>query len=160
MTQANSKDSIVFINIGSKNNQPNWNFGDGNTANSDSTIHAFKKAGTYTVSLSTTSINGCLETTSIIITIEPNDYFIPNAFSPNGDFNNDDFAPVGDDIVDFSLKIYNRWGIQVFNGDNIAWNGRSSNGTIYKNGVYTYLVQITLSNGVSEEFKGNVNLFR
>jgi gliding motility-associated-like protein len=155
-----SKDSIVFINAGPKNNQPIWDFGDGNIANSDSTVHTFEKAGTYRVILTTTSINNCLEKTSLVITVEPSEYFIPNAFSPNNDNTNDIFFPIGDDIVNYDLKIYNRWGNQIYKSHNIPWDGRSSNGRKLEAGVYSYVIKINLSNGLSEEFKGNVTLFR
>lgn len=37
-------------------------------------------------------------------------FFIPNAFSPNGDGINDEFALKGNFIKDATLTLYNRWG--------------------------------------------------
>lgn len=40
----------------------NWNFGDGNTAPGPAPTHVYQNSGNYTVSLSTTDINGCVST--------------------------------------------------------------------------------------------------
>ena len=45
-----------------------WNFGDGNTANTQNTTYTYSIAGTYTVSLVITDINGCKDSTTISIT--------------------------------------------------------------------------------------------
>src|SRR5690606_13916629 len=39
-----------------------WNFGDGNTSNLDTPIHTYTNPGTYTVVVTTTTINGCITT--------------------------------------------------------------------------------------------------
>ncbi|MCW3103558.1 MAG: gliding motility-related protein [Bacteroidetes bacterium] len=59
---------------------------------------------------------------------------IPNIFTPNGDGVNDEFLVSGNGIKSFSMTIYNRWGIKVFQSDDIAtgWNGGNSpDGTYY-----------------------------
>lgn len=48
--------------------------------------------------------------------IEPNIY-IANSFTPNGDDNNDFFGPVFTEGLEYwNLKIYNRWGKEIFEG--------------------------------------------
>ena len=51
--------------------------------------------------------------------------FFPTAFSPNGDGLNDNYLPIGQDVVDYQLEIYNLWGELVFSSTDIArgWNG-------------------------------------
>lgn len=44
----------------------------------------------------------------------PQYVYFPNAFSPNGDGINDIFKPVGQDIVSYSISVYNRWGQRIF----------------------------------------------
>lgn len=59
---------------------------------------------------------------------------IPNIFTPNGDGVNDEFLVSGNGIKSFSMTIYNRWGIKVYQSDDIAkgWNGgNSADGTYY-----------------------------
>lgn len=70
-------------------------------------------------------------------------FFIPNAFTPDDDGLNDYFeirhtCP----LVEFSISIYNRWGIQVFKSSDIdaPWNGYYG-GSLMPQGVYTYLIE-------------------
>ncbi|MCX6305710.1 MAG: gliding motility-associated C-terminal domain-containing protein [Bacteroidetes bacterium] len=54
------------------------------------------------------------------------EYFIPNAFSPNGDGINDFFRVNGlYKNIDFNMVVYDRWGQQVFQSDDIdkGWDG-------------------------------------
>ncbi len=67
---------------------------------------------------------------------------VPSAFSPNGDGLNDVFLPVvqgGCLVAGGSLKIYNRYGQLVYNGDDIrkGWDGTHS-GKIADIGTYFY----------------------
>ncbi len=49
----------------------------------------------------------------------------PNIFTPNGDSNNDVFWIIAEDISNYQLKIYNRWGEIVFMSqtDSEVWDG-------------------------------------
>lgn len=66
--------------------------------------------------------------------------FIPNAFSPNGDGINDKFViPCNDENPKATLKIFDRWGVQVWasNGHyNNDWDGRNQGGTQCPDGTY------------------------
>jgi gliding motility-associated-like protein len=55
----------------------------------------------------------------------PPTLYFPNAFSPNGDGLNDSFAGIGEDVIDYHLQIYNRWGQCIFESfdQNEQWNG-------------------------------------
>lgn len=50
---------------------------------------------------------------------------IPNIFTPNADGFNDVFEMQGDELVYFQLEIYDRWGLKVFETDDIygTWDG-------------------------------------
>ena len=65
------------------------------------------------------------------IFITPAQLYIPTAFSPNEDGNNDTFAAKGRYIVQFNLEIYDRWGNIIFESQdlNTGWNGTASDGT-------------------------------
>src|SRR5690606_12298379 len=43
--------------------------------------------------------------------------FVPNAFTPNGDFLNDQFSWYYASIKDFSIRIYDRWGELIYEAD-------------------------------------------
>jgi gliding motility-associated-like protein len=55
--------------------------------------------------------------------------YFPNAFTPNNDGLNDYFSPSGNDIIGFNIRIYNRWGQEVFISNNLneKWDGNYNN---------------------------------
>lgn len=55
--------------------------------------------------------------------------YIPNAFTPNGDGTNDFFGVIGDNLPDYELMIFDRWGQLVIVLDNAAntWDGTYRN---------------------------------
>ena len=61
--------------------QLDWDFGDGNTGVGSPITHGYAANGTYTVTLTATSDQGCFDDTSMVITINPNPIadFIPTA---------------------------------------------------------------------------------
>lgn len=87
--------------------------------------------------------------------------YIPNAFAPNGV--NREFRPYlqfGEPTI-YLLSIYDRWGGKLFETRAIdnGWDGRS-NGKAAPQGVYTYLLQLTQSNGKIIQQSGTVLLLR
>lgn len=96
-------------------------------------------------------------------------YILPNAFTPNGDGQNDLFTPCRCprfvDRVDF--KVYNRWGELLFTGDGnplLNWNGKASSGAEVPTGVYYYEAKVKFYrlSAADEEvtYKGWINLSR
>lgn len=86
---------------------------------------------------------------------------IPNAFSPNNDGMNDCFQLLGADLSEVQMRIFNRWGQEVFyaNDPGACWNG-SMNGEDAEMGVYVYHTIFTYTDGREETQKGNVTLVR
>jgi len=74
-----------------------------------------------------TDVNGCSSTDSVMVYISDNKvFFVPNAFSPNGDGLNDIFLPKYQcDLTLENFSIYNRFGQRVFFTNNKfkGWNG-------------------------------------
>ncbi|MDB5283150.1 MAG: sprB [Bacteroidota bacterium] len=89
------------------------------------------------------------------------DFFVPNAFSPNGDGNNDVFNVYGASLAKANMKIFNRWGEKVFDSGSqwLGWDG-TYKGVIQNPGVYTYTVEATYLNGKVREKKGSLTLIR
>ena len=94
-------------------------------------------------------------------------YFIPDAFTPNGDGLNDVFRVNGlYRTVNFSMVVFNRWGQMLFESDDIdkGWNGKWG-GTDCPPDTYIWVVKISfpgkdiITNG-DVIFKGSVNIVR
>ncbi|MGB3801908.1 MAG: gliding motility-associated C-terminal domain-containing protein [Lewinella sp.] len=69
-------------------------------------------------------------------------YDLPNAFTPNGDGDNDLFIPRGLCFIErVEFKIFNRWGQLVFETENpaIQWNGENMSGDALPSGTYYYV---------------------
>ena len=92
---------------------------------------------------------------------EPN-IFNPNAFTPNGDGENDTFRVRASSwVTEFYFAVYNRWGEQVFESRDIAtgWDGTFRGRTLAPD-VYGFFVQIQCGNNEEYFKKGNVTLIR
>ena len=87
------------------------------------------------------TIDGCDSITVLNLEIDtPIDIWVPTAFQPNSDDNNEFYIIVDDDRFRlYSLKVYYRWGGTVWNAKTISdhWNGRYK-GKICQQGVYVY----------------------
>ena len=105
---------------------------------------------------------GCVARDTITMSVLPDILLIPTAFSPNGDGKNDLFRPLNPNLKTLVFRVYDRWGVLVYETDVIGdgWDGT------YKNmkqdlGVYVWQAQYSLT-GINETFtaSGNVTLVR
>lgn len=116
---------------------------------------------TYTVSAATAA--GCAaQGTRTIKVFSVSGIFVPNAFTPNGDGNNDILhaRPVG--IRDFKyFVVYNRWGQRVFYTADpaVGWDGRTS-GQFADAATYVWMAAGVDYLGNLLERKGTVILIR
>jgi gliding motility-associated-like protein len=103
-------------------------------------------SSTIWVGVQTINQAGCKATDSIrLVKI---DVEVPNAFTPNGDNQNDIFLLRGSglDAVQ-SIEIFNRWGERVFysNDPLVGWDGRYL-GNMQQVETYTYQIQLKNKN--------------
>ncbi|TVQ47025.1 MAG: gliding motility-associated C-terminal domain-containing protein [Saprospirales bacterium] len=119
---------------------------------------------TFTVVVSDSS--GCTDSSTVTVIVEkrpcaPPFVFLPNAFSPNGDGMNDVLYVRGEEIVNIELRIYNRYGQQIFYSDDQSrgWKG-DFRGEDMPPGVYSYHLVVECTDGKENELRGNVNLVR
>jgi gliding motility-associated-like protein len=166
-TQPN--ESVTFTNNSNGASGYIWSFGDGTLGNEMNPIHLYSGTNNgYTVTLIAITSMGCLDSTSMTIGYEETaSYYIPNAFTPDGDKFNQTFRPIfssGIDYQNYTMLIFNRWGEVVFETHNvlIGWDGSYGiEGLDAQPGVYTY--QITVKIPETDERKiiaGHVNLLR
>ncbi len=107
--------------------------------------------------------NGCFLIDSAFTLTVDNKYtaFIPNAFTPNGDGYNDVFKIEAYGVVELkSFVIYDRWGIQVYSGNNIdqGWDGYYNGEKAKENQIYMYKAEVVMFNGDTRELSGTVFL--
>jgi gliding motility-associated-like protein len=84
--------------------------------------------------------NGCVVQDEVSISALDCEPVIPNVISPNGDGHNDVFTIIGSEGFTLAIRIYNRWGMVVweYSGRDIRWNGMHQNGDAVPDGVYYY----------------------
>ncbi len=118
---------------------------------------------TTTFTVTVTDNQGCSSTASVTITVEPScgDIFVPRAFSPNGDGENDVLYVRGTCIVHLNFLVFDRWGENVFRSTNPnqGWDGMYNDAKA-EEAVYVYYLNATLLNGKKISEKGTITLLR
>jgi gliding motility-associated-like protein len=106
---------------------------------------------------------GCTDTACIQIAINKlcGMPFLPDAFTPNSDHTDDIFKVLGNCIATIHLKIFDRWGLLLFESSNQAevWDGIYQ-GKASPQYVYVWTLQATDLFGRSYNMKGDVTLIR
>ena len=109
--------------------------------------------------------NGNVSQSSEVVCVDNCPVFeLPNAFTPNGDGQNDVFTPFRSRFIEaIDFKVFNRWGQIVFTTKDpqINWNGSNETGKQVSDGVYYYTCQAFESQGLSTiSLSGYIELIR
>lgn len=130
-----------------------WSFGDGFTDTTASPSHIYDQPAQYTITLTAYSSFGCSASTSGTLEVDRvfNGFWIPNAFTPNGDGLNDVFSVESYCFKEIYVEIFDRWGIFLHSwtssdGTPGNWDG-TFNGAIVQNDVYAYKLVATEHSG-------------
>lgn len=118
---------------------------------------------TFTV---TVSDGTCTSSASVTVVVhelvcgEP-DIFVPDAFTPNGDGNNDFLFVRGRHITNMDLQVFDRWGEVVFatQDQTQGWDA-SYKGKPVDPAVYVYWLTVSCIDGQDYFHKGNVTVIR
>ena len=141
-----------------------WSFGDGATSSLSNPIHSYQEDGIYLIKLIATNIHGCKDSSTVKFEVEPEySFYIPNAFTPDNDGVNDVFSAVGEEIEEFNMLIFNRWGNLIFETNDLThgWNGNTKGGSeMAMEGVYVYKIKIRDWQGLYHNATGHVSLLR
>ncbi|MFK8102061.1 MAG: gliding motility-associated C-terminal domain-containing protein [Saprospiraceae bacterium] len=116
------------------------------------------------------SNNGCILSAEITVYIDQTKaVYIPNTFSPNGDGVNDFFSVFANEkqVEEVQvLRVFSRWGEQVFEAKRIqpnvetqGWDGFFKNEQMNP-GVLAYYAEILFVDGTIEIYKGDITLQR
>jgi len=84
---------------------------------------------------------------------------LANAFSPNGDGQNDAFNPYPGRLTRYTLTVYDRHGHVIFTGANTPWDG-TRNETPVEEGLYVFSVEGRDTTNVVVRESGTVRLIR
>jgi gliding motility-associated-like protein len=132
-------------------------------------LHSFiqvYQSGTYTLTVHD-GICSVSRTLSIVDgscdTICQGVFRMPNAFTPNGDGVNEVFKAVYKcSVFDFSLRIYNRWGELVYQGNDVStgWDGNYKGSTQPGETYMWYACASATKGGVVKCTSGTLEILR
>jgi len=152
---------IYFQNYSTGATSYYWTFGDDNSSEEYAPNHVYMEPGSYHVVLYAIDDYNCIDTVGAQIIIKDiSTFYIPNAIMPHRRNINSIFNIFGVNIDpdNFEMRIYNRWGNQIFytTNPNIGWDG-TYNGEYVQEGSYTYIFNfITETDGVKHTILGKV----
>jgi gliding motility-associated-like protein len=116
-----------------------------------------------------TTAYGCSATDTINIKVFCSEAqaFIANGFTPDGDGINDILTVRGTGISMVKhFRIFNRWGVIVFERDNFppnntayAWDGKVKGKPVPPD-IFVYTAEVICENGNSFTYKGNISLIK
>lgn len=161
----------IMINNSTNAVSYTWNFGDGSPLdNTSNPIHVFPsdQAGSYLVTLYAYNQMGCVDSIkSTVRVVEDVVFYIPNAFTPDGDEFNNIFKPIfysGYDPHDYYLRVFNRWGELIFESldVNFGWDGvYLQTGKLSQEGTYVWDIEFkTLQNDERKKYTGHFTLLK
>jgi len=124
------------------------------------TTYTFPDTGIYSVRQVVTTQFGCVDSLTKQAVVELGyKYYIPTGFTPNDDGYNDFFKVYGEDVLEFNMIIYNRWGQKLYQSYDMenGWDGKTKmSSDPVDGGVYFYRVDIIQRNGKKDTIEGNV----
>lgn len=140
-----------------------YDFGDFDGSIQQHPTHTYADTGLYTVEQIVINQYGCSDTSEQFVPILAEYvFFIPNAFTPNGNGNNEVFLGYGEGIKEFTMLIFDRWGNLIFESHdpNKGWDGTNANGTPCQIDAYVYRFVIVDVLNEEHKYMGHVSLVR
>jgi PKD repeat protein len=153
----NNSQVVVFTDQSFYAASFNWDFGDGNSSSEESPWHKYELPGEYYVTLIVTSKDGCVDSmrydSPVTVDFKTGEIKFPNAFiwnksGPTGGYwtenqlNDNVFRPFFINVIDYTLQIFNRWGVLIYTSNDIhkGWDGYFGDGNLATQGVYVWKV--------------------
>ncbi len=98
---------------------------------------------------------------NIVCYINEGKIYYPNALVINGINTTFNFYGPGLALEKSSIRIYNRWGVEVYNKSNLlnGWSGTNNNGEIVSAGVYAFIADIVQGKEIIT-IKGNISVIQ
>lgn len=140
-----------------------WDFGDNDGSILQEPSHSYSDTGIFNVSQIVINQYSCRDTAYVPVKVEAEyTFFVPNAFTPNGDGDNDIFMGEGMGIRKFTFLVFDRWGNQIFKSEDpsLGWNGMLPSGKPAQIDVYVYKIFILDVMNEDHTYIGHVSLLR
>jgi gliding motility-associated-like protein len=165
----NVYNEVYFTNHSQNATKYDWYFGD-ETGHSTLTNPKYSYnpdiIRNYMVTLVAKNNFGCTDTARVSIKMtEDIIFYVPNAFTPDGDEFNNTFKPIvanGYDTFDYELLIFDRWGEIIFESHDtqIGWDG-TYQGKLCQDGTYVWKINLKKSSVDDRITKtGSITLLR
>lgn len=141
--------------------QWSWDFGDGKTSALQNPEHIYFACGSQQICLTVSNSNNCIDSSCTDIIVNEL-AVIPNVFSPDGDGINDVFFINNTCLNDYSLEIFNRWGMKIFETFLPAggWDGYTASGIPSPDGTYYYILKTISLTDKDYNKNGFISLLR
>jgi PKD repeat protein len=171
----NNEQIVVFHNYSYYDSLYIWRFGDGQISTEENPYHKYENPGTYKVSLTVISTDGCIDSalleTPIIVDWKIGSVKFPNVFKWNqtgptggqwkeGVYPEMDFVfrPFYENVIEYKLQIFNRWGVLIYESNDLykGWDGYSGDGNLALQGVYVWKVTGRYADGKYIDLVGDV----
>jgi gliding motility-associated-like protein len=143
-----------------------WDFGGISSSILKDPTYSFSEdtIGKHVILLEVVDQNECKSSKSQSLSIlGTSAYYMPTAFSPNGDGLNDVFIPNGFGILDegYSFMVFDRWGTLVFEtkNKNLGWDG-TFNGADLQTDTYVWKLTFLDFERISRSEMGHVNIIK
>lgn len=177
-TTGTTSDVFQFQVLGEGLSAVVWDFGNAQTSSDWNPTYQYDAEGLYSVSVAGLNEEGCRDTVEQVDYIlvknvagaeqEPEaenadaeDLFVPTAFTPNGDGENDVLFVRGGLVGEMNFMIFNQWGeliFETFTADR-GWDGTHLEQRV-QNGTYVYVLEYVDGVGKQKTLSGHVTVIR
>lgn len=132
-----------------------WDFGNGDDSYAENPVVFYEKDGSYNISLVTWNSFDCTDTLIMKYEFMIKGLFVPTAFSPsNPKAELRLFKPVGVNLDEYFIEVYDRWGNLMWDSEEIdeagrpveGWDG-TYNGKPVQQGVYVWKASAVFKDG-------------
>lgn len=119
--------------------------------------HWFDEGGQYTITQIVTTVDGCVDSTTRVVIVSDHLFYVPTAFTPDGDGVNDVWAPMVKGAKEFELVVFDRWGAERFrtNDPKEGWSGDGLG-----QGLFLYTARIKEFGSFAKDYTGHFSLLR
>ena len=125
-------------------------------------VLTLEDVGVYVIQQFMVNQFGCIDSITRSVRLNSGtQIYVPSSFSPNKDGVNDFFKVYGEEISDFSIVVFNRWGQQIYASFDLenGWDGTTAlSDEEVQSGVYFYRIKATDKQGFEHLIEGAVTV--